>query len=162
MEGVTPLKTQPTTDSKAPGSQRRKPETFTGAASRDNLAPISKDVLLSANIAHSGSHHKDGIQKKILQKLKRGRFPVRDQLDLHHMNVATGRKALLDFIEEARRRSYECVRIIHGKGRHSASGPRLRAMSRKVLQEHSQVLAFTSCKPVDGGDGATDVLLKRT
>jgi len=85
---------------------------------------------------------------------------VSDQLDLHHMNVATGHMALLEFIAEAQRRSYECVRIIHGKGRRSESGPRLKTMTRELLRQHSQVLAFTPCKPADGGDGATDALLK--
>ncbi|MBT8075571.1 MAG: Smr/MutS family protein [Gammaproteobacteria bacterium] len=86
---------------------------------------------------------------------------MRDQLDLHHMSVATGHRALLDFIADARRLGHESIRIIHGKGRHSESGPRLRTMTREVLRQHPQVLAFTPCKPADGGDGATDVLLKR-
>jgi DNA-nicking Smr family endonuclease len=77
------------------------------------------------------------------------------------MNVATGHKTLLDFIAEAQRLGHQSVRIIHGKGRRSESGPRLRTMTRETLRQHPHVLAFAPCKPADGGDGATDVLLKR-
>ena len=37
---------------------------------------------------------------------------------------------------------------------------RLKIMTRQVLRDHPQVLAFTACKPADGGAGAVDVLLR--
>jgi len=37
---------------------------------------------------------------------------------------------------------------------------RLKIMTRQVLRDHPQVLAFTDCKPADGGAGAVDVLLR--
>jgi DNA-nicking Smr family endonuclease len=160
MEGVVPLKVQPTSDSKAPMGKLRGPEQLPAAGSIDRPYPPPAQPLASIHTDQGAQHHKDGIQKKTLQKLKRGQFPVRDQLDLHHMSVATGHRALLDFIANARRLGHRSVRIIHGKGRRSQSGPRLRTMTQEVLRQHPQVLAFTPCKPADGGDGATDVLLK--
>ena len=108
------------------------------------------------------SHRKNGVQMRILQKLKRGQFSLGAQLDLHHMTTRTAHTALLEFIEDSQNRSLESVRIIHGKGTRSESGPRLKLMTHKLLREHPQVLAFTACKPADGGTGATDILLKST
>jgi len=76
------------------------------------------------------------------------------------MTTETGHRALLEFIEDAQKAKLECVRIIHGKGLRSEHGPRLKLMARQFLRDHPQVLAFTSCKPADGGSGAVDVLLK--
>jgi len=110
--------------------------------------------------ADGSSHRKNGIQNRTMQKLKRGRFRVRKELDLHNMTLATARPALLGFIAEAYSAALETVRIIHGKGLRSAGGPRLKQMTQQVLRDHPLVLAYTSCKPADGGSGAVDVLLK--
>jgi len=95
-----------------------------------------------------------------MQRLKRGQFPLGDQLDLHHMTTETGHIALLEFIAGAQNAKLQCVRIIHGKGLRSVNGPRLKLMAWQVLRDHPQVLAFSTCKPSDGGSGAVDVLLK--
>ena len=156
MDDVVPLKTDLTTDSKVPRTpnRKRRAETFT-----QNFLP-SKDVQVHIDADDGASHRKNGVQKRIMQKLKRGRFPVGGQLDLHNMNTETGHTALLEFISDAQGRALECVRIIHGKGLRSESGPRLKLMTRQVLRDHPQVLAFTACKPANGGTGAVDVLLK--
>lgn len=155
-----PLKTQATTDSKAPRSLRPQhkpvtiPATFTQAFSpcTADQTPIDTD--------DGSSHRKNGVQKRMMQKLKRGYFPVAAQLDMHHMTTTTGHAALLKFITDKQCRALKCVRIIHGKGLRSEGEPRLKLMSRQVLRDHPQVLAFTACKPADGGTGAMDVLLK--
>jgi len=82
------------------------------------------------------------------------------ELDLHNMTSETGHSVLLEFIADAQSRSLESVRIIHGKGLRSENGPKLKLMTRQVLRDHPQVLAYTMCKPADGGSGAVDVLLK--
>jgi DNA-nicking Smr family endonuclease len=103
---------------------------------------------------------KNGVQKRIIQKLKRGQFPVNQALDLHDMNLETAQAALLGFIAGTQGERLECVRIIHGKGLRSVNGPRLKLMTRQLLRDHPQVLAFTTCKPANGGSGAVDVLLR--
>ena len=82
-----------------------------------------------------------------------------DSIDLHHMDVATAKQVLLDFIENSLQYNHGCIRIIHGKGLHSRDIPRLKVMSNQVLFKHPRVVAYASCRPVDGGTGATDVLL---
>ena len=100
-----------------------------------------------------------GYQKRTLRRLRRGNFSATGTVDLHHMNVATAKQVLLDFLDHALARQLGCVRIIHGKGLRSKNLPRLKMMTNRVLRKHPRVVAFASCRPVDGGTGATDVLL---
>jgi len=100
-----------------------------------------------------------GYQKRILRRLRRGHFSAADTIDLHHMSIETAKQVLLDFLEQALERQQSCVRVIHGKGLRSRKLPQLKLMTNRVLRKHSRVVAFASCRPVDGGTGATDVLL---
>ena len=95
-----------------------------------------------------------------MQKLKRGRFKVGAELDLHNMTMETAYTVLLEFVADAQSKSLDSIRIIHGKGLRSENGPKLKMMTRQVLRDHPHVLAYTACKPADGGSGAVDVLLK--
>ena len=160
MDGVKPLNSPLRTDSKAPRVPRRigRHEKNPPAPSQNFDHATEEDSGIDTE--DGASYRKNGVQKRIMQKLKRGRFQLGDQLDLHHMNTKTGAAVLLEFIAHSQAGSLECIRIIHGKGLRSEQGPKLKTMTRRLLREHPQVLAFTACKPADGGDGATDVLLK--
>lgn len=160
MAGVVPLKTSPTTDSKPSRALNRARKTAAIPADSDPACPPSADDRTHIDAQDGSSHRKNGIQKRTMQKLKRGRFKVGAEIDLHNMTAQTAYTALLEFIADAQSRSLESVRIIHGKGLRSENGPRLKLMTRQVMRDHPQVLAFTACKPADGGDGALDVLLK--
>ena len=100
-----------------------------------------------------------GHQKRILRRLRRGYYSVADTIDLHHMDVETAKQVLLDFLEHVLDRRQSCVRIVHGKGLRSKNLPLLKMMTNRMLRKHPRVVAFASCRPVDGGTGATDVLL---
>ena len=99
-----------------------------------------------------------GYQTRLLRRLRRGHYSVADTIDLHHMDVASARQVLLDFIAQSLDRRYSCIRIIHGKGLRSRDIPRLKLLTGRILRKHPRVIAFASCRPVDGGTGATDVL----
>jgi len=160
MAGVVPLKTRPTTDSRPrrkPVPAHRPSTVLDGSAM---LVASPPDDSTHATAEDGSSHRKNGIQNRTMQKLKRGRFRIEAQLDLHNMTVATARSVLLDFIADAQSGSLAAVRIIHGKGLRSENGPRLKQMTHQVLRDHPLVRAYTSCKPSDGGGGAVDVLLK--
>jgi DNA-nicking Smr family endonuclease len=100
-----------------------------------------------------------GHQQRTLKRLRRGYFSVADTIDLHHMGVETARKVLLDFIDQALNRHLGCVRVVHGKGLRSRHLPKLKIMTNQTLRKHPNVIAFASCRPVEGGTGATNVLL---
>ena len=100
-----------------------------------------------------------GYQTRLLQRLRRGHYSVADTIDLHHMDVETARQVLLDFIEGSLKRHRSCVKVIHGKGLRSRGVPQLKLLTGRMLRKHPRVIAFASCRPVDGGTGATAVLL---
>ena len=160
MKDVLPLKMPLTTESKAPRVTHRKRPREREAVS---LEPHSQTASTSGPHIDENDgalHRKNGVQKSVVQKLKRGRFPIDAELDMHQMTLKTAYITLLEFIAEAQRGTIKCVRIIHGKGLRSAAGPKLKLMTRQALRDHPQVMAYTACKPGNGGDGAVDVLLK--
>ena len=107
-------------------------------------------------------HLKPGQPARLLQDLRRGRYSVRAEIDLHEMSVAVAREAIRGFLDECRRHGELCVRIVHGKGlRSKAQGPVLKQLTDGLLRHRADVLAFTSARPAQGGTGAVIVLLQR-
>jgi len=105
-------------------------------------------------------YHQGGLQRTVLRKLRRGEFRCDAELDLHGMTSAKARESLVAFLNQVRENGARCVRIIHGKGlRSSNEGPVLKGLVNNWLQQRSEVLAFHSARPVDGGTGAVYVLL---
>lgn len=103
-----------------------------------------------------------GLQPRLLRRLRRGEFRIEAEADLHGLNERQASVAIMDFLAEARRERWQCVRIIHGKGlRSGAKGPVLKAKTASVLSRRDDVLAFASARPADGGTGAVVVLLKK-
>lgn len=104
---------------------------------------------------------KPGQQQRLLQRLRRGQFSVRAEIDLHDMTSAVAREAIRQFLDESRREDRLCVRIVHGKGlRSKAQGPVLKQLTDTLLRRRADVLAFTSARPAQGGTGAVIVLLQ--
>lgn len=99
---------------------------------------------------------------KVLRDLKRGRYTIQDELDLHGLTAKEARSMLSEFMADALRRDRRCVRIVHGKGLRSGSrGPVLKQKLNQWLPLWQEVLAFTSAPARDGGTGALYVLLAR-
>ena len=108
------------------------------------------------------SFSRGGVQRRELQRLRRGRFRIDAELDLHGRIVADAAAALDHFLEDSRRRGWRCMRIVHGKGFGSRSGrPIMKAHVDRWLRARSEVLAFCTATPPDGGTGALYVLLRR-
>ncbi len=102
-----------------------------------------------------------GLQHGQLAKLRRGRFSINAELDLHGMTSVTARHALATFLRNCRINGARCVRIVHGKGHGSKHKiPVLKNKVNKWLRQREEVLAFCSARQVDGGTGAVYVLLK--
>lgn len=160
MTGVVPLKATPRTDSKAPLRKKRANEMEAFLPKPESRYLLSTDEQTNIDAEDGSSHRKNGIQNRTMQKLKRGRFTVGAELDLHSMTTKTAHSALLEFIEKAQSDSLVSIRVIHGKGLRSEHGPRLKLMTQQLLREHPGVLAYTTCKPANGGAGAVEVLLK--
>ena len=75
---------------------------------------------------------------------------ITDSLDLHAFNPKDVRAVTIAYLEEARKKGFRVVRLIHGKG----IGVQ-REMVRNVLSETSFVRKFKSGDEFSGGWGAT-------
>ena len=101
--------------------------------------------------------------RRYLGRLKKGEFSVQAHLDLHGMGLAEATEELERFLRRAVSLGHCCVRIVHGRGKHSASEPAV--LKRHVTRWLSSrkmsrsVAAFASARWSDGGSGAVYVLL---
>ena len=107
------------------------------------------------------SFQRPGVRIQVMRRLRRGLVPIEDELDLHGLSQAAARDRLAEFIARSRDGGCRCVRIIHGKGyRSGARGPVLKSAVNLWLRRHTDVMAFVSARPIDGGAGAVYVLLR--
>lgn len=105
---------------------------------------------------------RDGIDAKTARQLKRGDIHVSDCLDLHGLIEKDAQRAIIHFIDHHHALSNRFVMIIHGKGlRGDNQYPVLKNLTINLLTAQTNVLAFTSALPNDGGTGALYVLLKK-
>ena len=102
------------------------------------------------------------VDQATLRRLRRGQYSIEAQLDLHGLTVDQAEPQLQEFISASQHKGLRCVRIIHGKGNRSpGKTPVLKGMALRRLRRSSNVLAFCSAPPSDGGTGAVYVLLRR-
>ncbi len=101
-----------------------------------------------------------GLGTDVLTGLRRGRWVVQGDIDLHGMTTDESHDALADFLVEARTRGLRCVRVIHGKGLTSPNKePVLKGKVRRWLAHWDDVLAYCEAPRHAGGGGAVVVLL---
>ncbi len=114
-----------------------------------------------ADTDDAAGYFRPGLQRGVLRKLKRGQFPIGDELDLHGMTVNEAERRLAAFLARACGERVSCVRIVTGKG---LSSPGMKAVLKPRvaawLREDGRVLAFTDARRGDGGSGAFYVLLR--
>lgn len=102
---------------------------------------------------------RNGLRRE-LDRLRRGDYVVRDELDLHGLIVVEASRKVARFIAESVKTERNCVRIVHGKGLRSPGRvPVLRGKIAGWLSKREEVLAFCSSPRLDGGTGAVYVLL---
>ena len=122
----------------------------------------------NVEIEHTAEYIEGSVQphgRLYLNDLRAGRFSVQAHLDLHGLNIQDARFVLDEFLLESVRAGFSCVRVIHGRGKHSHK-------HHPVLKENIQrwlctrrmsrhVIAYTSARSCDGGGGAVYVLLRQ-
>jgi DNA-nicking Smr family endonuclease len=159
MRDVKPLSQR----SRAPVPKRKPPARarFTAADRAQVLVESLQGVADDGSDSGDEiSFRRDGVQDRVMRKLKRGEYRVEDVCDLHGLRVEEAKAALRAFLADALARRLNCVRIIHGKGKGSGpKGPVIKTAVNMILRKTGPVLAFTSARRVDGGTGAIYVLL---
>ena len=122
-------------------------------------APLSFQDRL--DIGDESVHLYEGIPRRVLTDLRRGRWVVQDELDLHGLTRDEARATLSAFLAHALKQGFRCLRLIHGKGLGSPGRePVLKHLSRGWLMQRAEILAFCQAKPHDGGEGALLILLR--
>ena len=107
------------------------------------------------------SYRSKGISTDVTQKLRKGHWSLQGQIDLHGLRSDEAREALGQFIRDATKRGWRCVRVVHGKGLGSpGKTPVLKSKVQRWLVQKTEVLAFVQAKGSEGGAGALVVLLK--
>ena len=149
MAGVEPV-TGPRTVLRKPRAQGPRPET--PAAPRFT---VERDGARVTGLAA-------GRRPRTLGRLKAGRFPVEQRIDLHGFTEAEAREVVEEELLAAWRRGRRCALVIHGRGRGSAAGPVLKEALPDWLVAAPlarRVVAFATAPDRLGGLGATLVLL---
>ena len=106
------------------------------------------------------SFRRPSLGPDVVRKLRRGGWSIQGQLDLHGLRREDARQALADFIRDAVKTGWRCVRVVHGKGLGSpGKTPVLKGRVQSWLIQKNEVLAFVQARPAQGGAGALVVLL---
>jgi DNA-nicking Smr family endonuclease len=112
-----------------------------------------------------------GLDKRTVQRLRRGKMPVEGRLDLHGMTQSQAYGALMRFIAASQVMNRRMVLVITGKGwdpmarrPEEAIGVLRRIVPRWLVSPplNSHVVGVSDAHPKDGGTGALYVLLRRS
>lgn len=133
----------------------------------DRLAVLRESLAATASrftpVVEAGEEllfRRPSVSPAVFRQLRRGRYRVEAECDLHGSTQAQAAPQLSAFLAAALAEGCRVVRVVHGKGLGSGRrGPVLKALVNAYLQRVDAVLAFASGREVDGGVGATLVLL---
>jgi len=107
------------------------------------------------------SFRRPGVGPDVAQKLRRGKWAIQRQVDLHGLRTEEARETLTTFIRDAHRQGIRCVRVVTGKGLGSpGKTPVLKDKVHRWLVQKNEVVAFVQAQPAQGGAGALVVLLQ--
>lgn len=157
-QGVKPLKHRDRVDATP---VRPKAEARLSRAARSAALEESLNDTKSLESAEEIGFCRPGVSGYRFRQLRRGRYSIEAEVDLHGLTQSQAKSALRDFLVECAHRRLGCVRVIHGKGARSGpAGPVLKAAVQHWLTQWDEVLAFVSAKPRHGGSGAIYVLVR--
>jgi DNA-nicking Smr family endonuclease len=129
----------------------------------DLVSGIAEMDITSTDEYLEGCVH--GFSPKLMQRLKRGHFPVQDFLDLHGLTKQEAEGKMQDFLRRSQQMGLRCVLVVHGRGHNSENNtPVLKEQMPVWLGKgafRKIVLAFATARPYDGGSGALYILLRR-
>ncbi|MEI6718574.1 MAG: Smr/MutS family protein [Betaproteobacteria bacterium] len=118
------------------------------------------DISTLLDVDDQLSFRRPGISTDVTRKLRKGEWSIQGQIDLHGLRSDEARNAMGQFIRDAKRMGWRCVRVVHGKGLGSpGKEPVLKSKVQRWLVQKNEVLAFVQAKPSDGGGGALLVLM---
>lgn len=110
------------------------------------------------------SYQSEGVQPKVMIKLKKGEYKEIDCIDLHGKTIEEAYSYVKEYIGFARRQGYRCILIVHGKGdrEYLKQKATLKSYVAHWLKQMPEILAYHSAPEYKGGAGALLVLLKKS
>ena len=161
LRGVQPIRSdRVVTEAPKPRPVPRQHELDEQAALAESIyAPTPLDLVLEGG---DELHYlKEGIPRATLRDLRRGRWVVQAELDLHGLNRDEARDVLAAAFAQWRKKDIRCARVIHGKGLGSpGKEPVLKKLVAGWLMNYDDVLAYAQARVPDGGAGALLVLMR--
>jgi DNA-nicking Smr family endonuclease len=159
---VKPLPDKRTVHHAAP-----KPEPIPKQQQMDEAAALQEalsdevDITTLLDTDEQLSFRRPGVGPDVAHKLRRGKWAIQRQVDLHGLRTDEARETLTAFIRDAHKQGIRCVRVVTGKGLGSpGKTPVLKDKVHKWLVQKSEVVAFVQAQPAQGGAGALVVLLQ--
>ena len=159
--GTTPLKDRNRVeiDTPPPVPAPRQMEADARAVLDESLDPFTLEDRLE--IGEEAVFLRPGLPRRVLADLRKGRWVVQGEIDLHGLTRDEARAALGEFLAGALLRGWRCVRVVHGKGLRSPGKVGvLKQLSRGWLAQREEILAFCQARANEGGSGALRVLLR--
>ena len=158
---VQPIAAKPRVQVNIPAPvPRRLQQDIDDAAALQESMSDEFDVSTLLDVDDQMSFRRPGIGTDVTRKLRKGEWSIQGQIDLHGLRSDEARNAVGQFIRDAKRMGWRCVRVVHGKGLGSpGKEPVLKSKVQRWLVQKNEVLAFVQAKPSDGGAGALVVLL---
>nr|WP_315478657.1 Smr/MutS family protein [uncultured Rhodoferax sp.] len=145
----------------APPKPIPKQQLLDDAAALQEAISDEVDVTTLLDTDDNLSFRRPGVGTDVTQKLRKGKWSIQKQIDLHGYRSDEAREALGAFIRESHKQGIRCVRVVHGKGLGSpGKAPVLKDKVHKWLVQKSEVVAFVQAQPAQGGAGALVVLLQ--
>ena len=117
MEGVKPLEQV----ERAPSPKRPQAKARNSRAARDALlaeslnGPGGDGLDAIEQLGEEIAFRRPGLAEKTFRQLRRGRFSVEAEADLHGLTVSQAKLLLREFIGESAQHGLGCVRVIHGR-----------------------------------------------
>ena len=142
-----------------PAIPRQRQHDEAAALAESLLAPANLDLHLEGG--DEAAWLRPGIARAVLRDLRRGRWVVQAELDLHGMNRDEAHRDIAVFLAECLQHGHRCVRVVHGKGlRSPGREPVLKKLVLNWLAQRQEVLAFCQARAAEGGAGAVVLLLQ--
>jgi DNA-nicking Smr family endonuclease len=105
-----------------------------------------------------------GVHPEVARRLHSGVYSIQAHIDLHGFSIKGAQEVFDAFLSESIKAGRRAILIVHGRGLSSPTKPVLKPMVYEWLTcgtWRKWVIAFTSARLVDGGAGATYVLLRQ-
>jgi DNA-nicking Smr family endonuclease len=170
MNGVRPLRPRAAPAPRAKLAPKRVPVPRISPEDREArrrlAALVGEAIPFDVEVGEDGVRGlRRGAPSSLLREIGRRGVPVEGTLDLHGYRGEEAEIAVVRFLRKAHRQGLRRLRVVHGKGKHSAGG--LGVLEDRVVDCLSRggaapiTLAFTTAAADLGGRGALVVQLSK-